>query len=558
MARNGSPDVLPATTSLDDLFQHRLSEVHRELDTALKSHTDRRAALKAQWLGLNPQSTTPASAFLGHAYGTSPATTMPSDRMAMEVGDLVTQHLKGFDTRMQNLVAAEWSKYAVVMESALRDRFTELGVMVQESNGLTRQVAESLVAVSRESKQEIGALERRFATGLDRLRQEVMDWKRETAAAVEAARRETVEAQSSHSVERAETLRRLDAAQRRYSEASAEASSTVEAKINALRDDMDTRLRGVAQKVFADVDMSSRMSQALANAVRVTEDTVSKMYVQLADALDSCSQQNAAIREIRSDVAAVDAHTRDRIDRLVGNGPSFLPGASTGNNPVDCARLQRDLFAVKQCVAYVAAVLRENALLPAAADSDVDQQIQTLARAARQGGVRQSNPTMAGSTPMKAAASSSGRVIRAAEDMPAAQPADESRAMGRGGASSSHVVAAANNRSLLLEVSTVASNRHDDDDHDGDDHTGAAGATSMMMGDSSLMSVSHPAAAPPSLLATRGATAPSIQKDTVKELAPTSKPTSSVAAAALRRRFDDSDGEEAEDPKVVANRSDLD
>jgi hypothetical protein len=383
----------------------------------------------------------------GGGGGTGLLTT--AEQVERHVQAAVAREMRNQEDRVVELIAREWDRRAQELEHALRGRFTDLQVLHESSTRLLREVGASVAALKAETKAESDRLDVAVSNLAQELRGKLADQNRHMSRELQAVRETALEVQSRFSVDTAEYSRRVESMQRRATEAYADAMNTVESRVSALKTENEASVRELRKSMQQDVDQAGRVAADCRSVVRRGDDELRRLGAKVADLMEDAGVRRSELRSLREDVRQMELYVKGRIDRVAVSvakgaaggtpGPLLVAAAHAARggdhrrrdqvdehddgarhqqtqlvSALEITRLQSDVYALKQSVAYLSSRLKAYGMLED--DDDIVDIVTPKKSAAHASDRHFQEPTMLGVSAMTADAYPSrhaGNVARA-------------------------------------------------------------------------------------------------------------------------------------------------
>lgn len=273
-----------------------------------------------------------------------------TDALRREVQNAVSHEMRRFEDRVREIVSKEWDLRARELDAVLKNRFQELRVA-------NEHIAASVISLAEASQSQ--ATE--FTDRLKHLEQEVRRRLLEVDREVKAQARETQstrdvceELQQSVRSDSRDVDKRVEEAMHRHSEAVRGLSARLEERIAAAQRGLETQHRDTQRALDAEIDRVARAVSQVQGALESSTHVLDRVVHDVRHVTDCVSSHESAMRKLRSDVHQTEIACMTLSSTASQKQPS-VPGVGPSRDVplADWAKLQQDVYALKECVAYL-------------------------------------------------------------------------------------------------------------------------------------------------------------------------------------------------------------
>jgi hypothetical protein len=368
----------------DDPFQRRLDTINREMADLLQQ--DRRiteqespnahsfAATRATGpshrdpldgaMQSSPgkRTTSPSDTHLHHhAASTSdtwarPLAVSSQDLIRREVQQAVSREVKGMEDGVREMVQREWDMRVRELDAVLRTRFQELKVANDGLSKVVLDVAESFQAKLDELAKRIEQCEADGKRSLTEIRRELASQHRsvqimgDVVADVEAQMRA-----DSRSVDQ-----RVEVIVKRHGENARLTMNAIDEKVLSTQRELEALFRESRKQLEGEADGTVRLVNRLQASVEASGSALERAMQELQSLGEGVAANQSGLRSCRSDVNRLEITLRSSGGGLQPSAATRSTATDAASSPLDLYRMQQDIFALKECVAYLHSAAASN------------------------------------------------------------------------------------------------------------------------------------------------------------------------------------------------------
>lgn len=281
-----------------------------------------------------------------------PLSMSTQDTLRREVQQVVSREMKGLDDHVREMVHREWDVRVRELDAVLRNRFQELKTANDSLSKVVLEVAENFQI----KLDELGK----------RVEQQEAEWKRSLAEVKRdlVAQSRTVQSLGDTVADVEEHMRadsrcvdqRVEAIVKRHGELVRSSLNSIDEKILTTQRELEATYRDARKQLEGETDGVSRNVNRLQGAVEASGAAMERVMHELQSLGEGIAANQSGLRSCRSEVNRLDVAMRAASQRPHEQG-GFHGLAAADIAPLDAYRMQQDIFALKECVAYLHAVV---------------------------------------------------------------------------------------------------------------------------------------------------------------------------------------------------------
>lgn len=387
----------------DDPFQRRLDSINREMADLLQQ--DRRLTEQesptafgatrpaasshhrdpldgAMQQSPGKRTASPSDVNLHHHHGSStsdawatgarPLAVSSQDLIRREVQQAVSREVKGMEDNVRELVHREWDVRVRELDAVLRTRFQELKIA---NDGLSKVVLD----VAENFQIKLDDLAKRVDQQEVDLKRSLTEVKRELAVqtrSVQVMGDIVADVESQMRADSRSVDQRVEVIVKRHGENVRSTLNTIDEKFQSTQRELETLLRDARKQLESEADGTVRLVNRLQASVEASGSALERAMHELQSLGEGVAANQSGLRSCRSDVNRLEITVRSgAIDKnsLSSSAPHHRGGAAgdASGSPLDMFRIQQDIFALKECVAFLHSAVTSNGVTTSAGMKNV-------------------------------------------------------------------------------------------------------------------------------------------------------------------------------------------